>query len=293
MEYIPAKTIVTKNKSTYWLGSEYNMNIYKGCNHGCIYCDSRSDCYQVNNFDTVKVKENALEVIRNDLRRKVKTGVINTGAMSDPYNIFEKELKLTRNALELINAYEFGVSIVTKSDLIVRDIDILKDIKLFMPVLAGMTITCINDDLSKIIEPNVTSSSKRFEAIKKLSDEGIYSGILMMPILPFINDNEENIIGIVRQAKLSGAKFIYPNFGVTLRSNQRHYYYDKLDLFFPKLKEKYIKEYGIRYNCTSKDSKKLYTIFKKECDRLGLLYNMKDIVKQYRLGYLDKQLSLF
>ncbi len=293
MEYIPAKTIVTKNKSTYWFGAEYNMNIYRGCCHGCIYCDSRSDCYHIKDFDTVKAKENALEVIRNDLRRKVKSGVVQTGSMSDPYNIFEKDLKLTRNALELINAYEFGVSIVTKSDLITRDIDILKDIKSFSPVLAKMTITSIDDELCKIIEPNVSLSSKRFKALEQLSNAGIYTGIILMPLLPYINDTKENIIGIVRRGKESGVRFIFPAFGVTLRMNQRDYYYKQLDKFFPGMKEKYIKNYGNRYNCGSNNAKELVKIFIDECDRLGLLYNMQDIVRSYKNGYGDKQLSLF
>jgi len=288
---IPAKTIVTKTKSTAWFGCDYNMNIYRGCCHGCIYCDSRSDCYRNTDFDTVKAKENALQIIRDNLRRKVKKGVISTGSMSDPYNPFEKELKLTRNSLELINAFKFGVSIATKSPLVTRDIDILKDIKEHSPVLVKITITTADDKLCKIIEPHVASSSERFDALRKLADEGIFCGILMMPILPYINDTEENILGIVRKAKEAGCRFVYPAFGVTMRDSQREYYYSKLKEFRPELVDVYKKRFGTYYQCSSPNARKLWTVFKKECEKLGMLYNMKDIVSYYKMGYKNSQLS--
>ena len=245
MELIPAKSIVSGyRENNNWFGTNYNMNIYKGCCHGCIYCDSRSECYGIDNFDIVRAKVNSSEIIRRELKSKRKNGVIGTGAMSDPYNPFEKKFALTRNALEIIDNFGFGVAIATKSDLILRDIDILKRIKEHSPVLCKITITTADDELCKIIEPNVVVTSKRFEAIKKLSDEGIYTGILLMPILPFINDTEENIINIVKLAKHNGAKFIYPAFGVTLRTNQRDYFFKILDKNFPGIKEKYIKSFG-------------------------------------------------
>lgn len=294
MDYIPAKTIVCTNKGTAWFGTQYNMNIYKGCCHGCIYCDSRSDCYYVEDFDRVRAKENALAIIRDDLRRKVRTGVIATGAMSDPYNPFEKELELTRHALELINAYEFGVAIDTKSTLVTRDIDILTEIKSHSPVLVKMSITTADDVLCKKIERHVAVTSERFQAIKQLSDNGIYCGVLLMPVLPFINDTKENILGIVRLAKENGAKFVYPDFGVTLRSNQQIYFYERLDELFPGMSEKYKKAYGeSRYHCTSLRAKELYELFAKECDRLGLLYRMQDIIGNYKMGYGVEQLSFF
>lgn len=294
IDYIPAKTIVSSYATnSNWFGTNYNMNIYKGCCHGCIYCDSRSECYRIDNFDKVKAKANALEIIRNDLRRKVKTGVVATGSMSDPYNPFEKELFLTRHALELINAYEFGASIITKSDLITRDIDILSEIQEHSPVLCKITITAADDELSKIIEPNVCVSSKRFEAIRKLSDAGIFTGILLMPILPFITDTEENIRGIVRKAHESGAKFIYLALGMTLRTNQRDYYYQQLDKHFPNLKEKYIKMFGNRYSCGSPRARELSIIFRNVCNKYGIIYKMPDIIRAYKLGYDDTQLSFF
>lgn len=294
MRLIPAKAIISGyNDNNNWFGINYNMNIYKGCNHGCIYCDSRSDCYHVENFDEVRAKEDAITIIHRDIRSKRKTGVIGTGAMSDPYNLFEKKYQLTKGALELIDTYNFGVSIATKSDLITRDIDILKRIKQHSPVLIKITITTCDDELCKRLEPNAALSSRRFAAIKQLSQNGIFTGILLMPVLPFIEDNEENIIGIIRLAYENGAKFIYPAFGVTLRQNQREWYYKKLDELFPKLKEKYIKQYGNSYECSSPKADILWKLIKSECERLGLLYKMQDIIRAYKEGYDDNQLTLF
>jgi DNA repair photolyase len=269
------------------------MNIYKGCCHGCIYCDSRSECYGIDNFDMVRAKKDSLTLIHKELRSKKKTGVIGTGAMSDPYNHFEKEYKLTRGALEIINTNGFGVSIITKSDLIIRDIDILKKIKNHSPVLVKITITTYDDELCKKIEPNVVTSSKRFAAIKELSNNDIFAGILLMPVLPFLEDNEENIQGIVKLAYENGAKFIYPAFGVTLRQNQRDWYYKKLDEKFPGVKPKYINNFGNNYECYSPKAKLLWKLFQNECDKYGILYKMNDIIKAYKKGYESNQLSLF
>ncbi len=296
MEYIPAKTIVTKTKGSQWFGIDYNMNIYKGCCHGCIYCDSRSECYQIEDFDRVRAKEKAVEAIGKELKGKRKKGVIGTGAMSDPYNPFEKEYELTREALKEITRYNFGVSIATKSPLITRDIDILKEISRRSPVLIKITVTTFDDDLCKRIEPNVAPSSQRFKAIKQLSDSGIYTGILLMPILPFINDSEDNIRNIVREAHNSGAKFIFAyGMGLTLRGNQRAYYYEQLSRLFQRenLVRKYIHTYGDRYECESSNGKKLWKTFTEECNKYGIIYKMKDIIKDYRKNYEEEQLSLF
>lgn len=294
MEFIDAKTIISGYcESSTWFGNNYNMNIYKGCCHGCIYCDSRSECYRIDNFDVVRAKKDALALINKELRSKKRTGVIGTGAMSDPYNPFEKEYKLTRGALELINTHGFGVSVITKSELITRDIDILKKISSHSPVLTKITITTSSDELSQKIEPNVSVSSKRFSAIRQLSQNGIFSGILLMPVLPFLEDNEENIEGIVKLAHENGAKFIYPAFGVTLRQNQRDWYYKKLDERFPGIKQKYIEEFANNYECRSPKAKRLWELLKVECDRFGILYRMKDIIEAYKKGYENSQLSLF
>lgn len=295
IEYIPAKTIVTKTKSSEWFGTDYNMNIYKGCCHGCIYCDSRSECYRIEEFDRVRAKENALSIIRDDLRRKVKKGVIGTGAMSDPYNPFEGKLCLTRHALELISSFEFGVAIATKSPLITRDIDILSEIKEHSPVLCKITITTADDEMAAKLEPGVAVSSKRLEALADLRKSGIFAGILLMPVLPFLEDNEENILKIVRLAAQRSVNFIYPAFGVTLRQNQRDYYYGKLNELFPgdNLIGQYRKRYGEAYECRSPRAKQLYAVFAHECEKYGILYKMKDIIHAYKKGYGEGQMNLF
>lgn len=293
METVPAKTIVTKTKKpSAWFGAEYNMNIYRGCSHGCIYCDSRSTCYQDPSFSTVKIKENALQIIRDDLRRKARKGVIATGSMSDPYNPLERGLRLTRNALELINAYGFGVAVASKSALVTRDIDVLSDIEAHSPVIVQITITTADDGLSRVIEPSVSTASERFDALRQLSGAGIFCGVLMMPILPFINDTEENIAGILEKAKKAGARFVYPSFGMTLRSGNREYYYEKLDEFFPQIKQKYVKAYGNRYSCTSRKAKKLWDLFVGLCGEYGLMYGMKGITQTYRHGYASTLFDL-
>lgn len=263
MEQITAKTILsTVSYGKKWFGIDYNMNLYRGCSHGCIYCDSRSSCYQIDHFDTVRVKENALVLLRNELSRKRKKGVIGIGAMSDTYNPHEKHLCMTRQALEIILAFGFGVSIDTKSDLIVRDIDLLKAIARTQPVIIKMTITTIDDSLSRQIEPRVCPSSQRFAAIKKLSEAGLFVGILMNPILPWITDSEDNIRKLVALAHQSGAKFIHTYFNVTLRENQRDYYYAQLDQLFPGLKEKYQRYYKGSYFCPIPDKQKMWRLLK-------------------------------
>ena len=296
IKYIPAKTIVTRTKKPGdWFGIDYNMNLYKGCCHGCIYCDSRSDCYGIEDFDTVRAKENALLIVRDELRRKVLKGVVGTGAMSDPYNPYEKELKLTRHALELCDAFGFGIAIATKSTLLARDIDILESIKEHSPVLCKVTVTTADDGLSKKIEPGVPASSERFQLIRNLSEHGIYSGILLMPVLPFLEDTEENIGEIVEKATRSGAKFIYPAFGMTLRNNQREWYYRKLEELFPdrNLTARYERQYGSYYECRSPKARRLWTFFVKECQKYGIRYDMKDIIYGYQSAYKAEQLSLF
>ena len=284
MELIKAKTLLTKFKeSSNWYGIDYNMNLYRGCSHGCIYCDSRSNCYHIDNFDIVKGKENALSILERELAGKKQKGVIGIGAMSDTYNPMEAEYELTRGALKLIEKYGFGVSIDTKSDLVLRDLDLLKRINKKSDVIVKLTITTPKDDLSKIIEPGVCTSSKRLNAVKELSDNGIFSGIMMNPTLPFITDKPEDIRQLVYLAHKNGAKFIHTFLGVTLRENQRDYYYQKLDKHFPNLKEKYIKLYGDRYICSVPNYNYLFKIFKNECDKYGIMYDMKDIISAYKM----------
>lgn len=295
MDTVQVKTILQKNKSTEWFGTEYNMNLYRGCNHGCIYCDSRSDCYHIENFEQIRAKEDCLRILRNELQRKVKSGIIGTGAMSDPYNSYEKNEQLTRHALELIDAYEFGVMALTKSALIERDTDIYCSIAEHSPVLCQVTVTTADDGLSAMIEPNVSKSSERFEAVAKMSEMGVFTGIVMTPILPFVEDNEDNILKILRMAKECGVRSVYAMFGLTIRSGQREYFYKNLDKIFPdsRLSKKYANTYGNRYVCSSPGAHKLWNVYTKECERLGLLYDMRDIVSAYKLGYGDRQLSFY
>lgn len=291
MEYINAKQMLVPTQDQLWFGTDYTMNIYKGCSHGCIYCDSRSRCYGIIEFDKVKVKENALELLQKELRSRQKKGIIGCGSMSDPYNPLEKELRLSRGGLELINENGFGVSVTTKSPLVTRDIDILQQIKAHSPVICGITITTGDDTVCKKIEPHVASSTERFEALRKLADAGIFCGVLLTPILPFITDTEENIVYIVRKAKEAGVKFVYPTLGVTLRDNQREYYYGKLDKEFPGLRELYEKEYGESYYCGTKNSIALHEVLKRECKKAGILYNMQQIVSSAKQQYEFDQIS--
>ena len=292
MEFIKFKTILTKVKDgKEWYGIDYNMNLYRGCSHGCIYCDSRSDCYHIDNFDIVRGKEGVLNILEQELSKKRHKGVIGIGAMSDTYNPQELKYEQTRGALKLISKYGFGVSIDTKSDLILRDIDLLKEINSKNNVIVKFTITTPLDELSKIIEPHVCVSSKRLQAIKILSDNGIFTGIMMNPMLPFITDKEEDIKLLVKLAKMHGAKFIHTYMGMTLRENQRDYYYDKLDKYFIGVKEKYIKYYKNRYECVVPNVKKLYKVFTDECDKYGILYKMDDIINAYKKD--NEQMSLF
>ena len=290
--YVEAKNIVTAARGgDNWFGMDYNMNIYRGCSHGCVYCDSRSECYGDDDFETVKVKRNAIGKILDDLRRKRRTGVVATGAMSDPYNPLERDLRLTRQAMELLATYGFGAAIATKSPLITRDIDVLTGIAKHSPVICKLTVTCADDELSRVLEPRAAPSSERFAALRRLSDSGLFAGVLLMPVLPYISDSDENVLGVVRSAAEAGARFIYPWFGVTTRDRQRAYLYDRFDESFPGVRELYLARFGNNYSCASPRSKRLRELFTRECKKLGILYAMPDIIAAYKRGF--EQYSLF
>ena len=271
MEFVKVKTVLSKVQyGNEWYGIDYNMNLYRGCLHSCIYCDSRSNCYRIDNFDIVKGKEHVLSILEKELVHKKKRGVVGIGSMSDTYNPMEMKYKMTRGALVLLNKYGYGVSIDTKSDLILRDIDILKKIQKKNNVIVKFTITTPHDLLSKKIEPNVCVSSRRLEVVRLLSKEGIFVGIMMNPVLPFITDKEEDIKLLVKLAYLNGAKFI------------------------PNLKLKYIKKYGNMYQCFVPNYKELYQVFIEECEKYGILYRMEDIIKAYQKEIkTNEQISLF
>jgi len=288
MRTIAAKSILSTVKlgADSWFGFRYNMNLYRGCQHGCIYCDSRSSCYQLGDLSDIRIKENALLILEKELKSKREKGTIGFGSMNDPYMPVERKEELTRKALQLALRYRFPVHIITKSNLVVRDIDILKEISKIYAAIS-ITITTSDDRLSRIIEPNSPSSSERFDAIKQLSEAGIYAGITLMPVLPFITDDQENLINIAYKAKENGAKYITAAIGMTLREGQREYYYNELDKHFPGLKEKYAQIYGNQYSCSAPESDALWSKLSSVCTAIDLPLRMNfykpDIPEQMKL----------
>lgn len=295
MDYIPAKHILLRSKSTAWFGTDHTVNLYRGCCHGCLYCDSRSDCYRNPDFDRVTAKADALRILRDELARKVRPAFIAMGAMSDPYNPFEEELLLTRHALELIDAYDCGVSVDTKSDLIVRDIDLYQSIQAHSPVICKLTITTVDEDLAAKVEPRAPSPARRLAAIRSLAQAGLFCGVLLMPVLPFLEDRHEQVLAVVDRSADAGAKFIYSGFGVTMRQGQREYFLRELDRAFPgeHLSRRYLARYGDRYRCPSPRARELWEVFAARCRERGLLYQMPHIVSAATRGYGDRQLTFF
>ena len=295
MEYISAKHLLHRNKSTEWFGTDHTMNLYRGCCHGCLYCDSRSSCYQNPNFDQVKAKADALRILRDDLARKVKPAFITMGSMSDPYNPFEESLQLTRHALELIDAYQCGVAAATKSGLIARDVDLYRSIQSHSPVVCKLTITTTDDALAAKVEPHAPPPGKRLKALETLAGAGVFAGVLLMPVLPYVEDSAENVLSVVDSAARAGARFVYAAFGVTMRDGQRDYFLNGLDRVFPgeRIGEKYRKKYNTRYSCASPRARELWEVFSTRCQELGLLYEMRHIISAATRSYEDRQLSFF
>jgi len=264
---ITSKTILNHVKQPDpWFGLKYNMNLYRGCQHQCIYCDSRSECYRLGDLADIRVKVNALDLLEDALPRKRVRGTIGFGSMNDLYMPIEKEYRLARGALEIIRNQLFPVHILTKSDLALRDLDILTEIsKVYAAV--SFTITTADDDLARKVEPGAPLPSDRFNAMRKLANAGILTGVTMMPILPFLEDDPENIRQIVRTAADCGASYIIPAYGMTLRPGSREYYYKKLDYSFPGLKEKYIQAFGDSYQCSAPDWRQLEDVFQEEISK--------------------------
>jgi len=271
-----------------WFGLRYNVNLYRGCQHRCIYCDSRSECYQIEHFDReVLVKANAVELLQKELARKRVVGTIGLGSMNDPYMPLEAQLNLTGRALQVIARFGFPVHVITKSDLVLKDLDALCEINRTYAAVS-FTVTAADDDLAKKVEPNAPLVSARFRAMQVLAEHGLHTGLTMMPVLPFIEDNEENIRRIVEQAHAHGAAYIIPSFGVTLRDRQRAYYYERLDESFPGLRQKYERAYGDRYHCPVPDAERLAKVFDDLCSQYGIATYMTP----YQPGTAT-QLSLF
>ncbi|MFW6287659.1 MAG: radical SAM protein [bacterium] len=280
------------------LSSKNGMNIYRGCSHGCIYCDSRSDCYQMkHDFEDIEVKVNAAELLEDSLRRKRKKCMISTGAMTDPYIPLEKQLKNTRKCLEIIDKYYFGLSIQTKSNLILRDLDLLKSINEKSKCVVEMTLTTYDESLCKKIEPDVSTTKERFEVLKIMREQGIPTVVWLSPILPFINDTEANIRGILDYCIEAKVKAILCfGMGLTLRSGNREYFYHKLERLFPTLKQKYINHYGNSYNVVSSENKELMKIIRSVCDKNDILLGTDEVFEylhKYEGKNVYEQLNLF
>ena len=289
MHYVKAKGLLSNNNG---------INIYRGCEHGCIYWDSRSRCYNMNHaFEDIEVKINAPELLEQALKHKRKRCMIGTGSMSDPYMPLEKELKLTRKCLEIADKYNFGFTLITKSDLVLRDLDLLKKINEKTKCVVQMTITTFDDELCRIIEPNVCVTSRRIEVLKILHENNIPTIVWMTPILPFINDNEENIMNILKACKKAGVYGIMTfGIGLTLREGDREYYYEKLDSYFPGLKNRYIRKYGNSYELKVPDEERLYKLLTSYCTANNIEYRPERLFK-YLYTFKDKicgeEVSLF
>lgn len=268
MHFVDAKGILTSGKG------HYGMNIYRGCSHGCIYCDSRSTCYQFSHaFEDIEVKQNAPELLEQALKSKRQKGMIGTGSMSDPYMHCEEQFRLTRKCLEIIYKYGFGAAVQTKSDRILRDIDLLEEINNRAKSVVQITLTTWDKQLCQIIEPNVCNTQRRIEVLEAMRERGIPTVVWLTPILPFINDTEENILAILNacaQVKVKG--IICFDMGLTLREGDREFYYAALDRHFPGLKEKYISTYGGAYEVPSPQSARLMDLFTTFCRDHGILY---------------------
>lgn len=292
IEEITAKTILNHVKQPDpWFGLKYNMNLYRGCQHQCIYCDSRSDCYRIEDFAKIQVKINALDLLEDVLPRKRVRGTIGFGSMNDPYMPVEREYRLTGKSLEIILANEFPVHILTKSDLVLRDIELLKEIgRVYAAV--SFTITTADDELAQKLEPGAPLPSQRFQAMRKLAKAGILTGVTMMPILPFLEDSEDNILQIISCSQESGATYIIPSFGVSLRPGSREYYFQKLDQHFPGIKEKYIKQYGNQYQCNIPNWQKMNILFQEEINRTDLMTKIPVFEPKNIIGE-SKQIPLF
>ncbi|MBO4385809.1 MAG: radical SAM protein [Treponema sp.] len=283
MHFVSAKTILNSN----------GMNLYRGCTHGCIYCDSRSLCYHTPiPFEDIEVKQNAPELLEDALSRKRNKCMIGTGSMCDPYMHCEKELCMTQKTLQLINRYGFGAALQTKSDMVLRDMEIIEEINKKTKFVLQMTVTTADDDLCRIIEPNVCPTSRRFEVLKIFREKGIPTIVWLSPILPFINDTEENLLSIIDRCVQVGVKgIICFGFGLTLRDGNREYFYSALDKHFPGIRERYQKSFGNSYVCESPKSARLMQVFQRECKKHKMLCT-PDECFSYMKTFPEKDLQM-
>ena len=288
MHFVKAKGILT---------SGVGMNLYRGCQHGCVYCDARSLCYQFQHlFEDIEIKENAPELLESALKAKRKPCMLGTGTMFDPYMPLEGKIGLTRQTLELIEKYGFGATVLTKSDLVLRDLDVLQRINQKTKAVVQISLTMMDDELSRLLEPNVCPTSRRIEVLRQLQAAGIPTVVWLCPILPFITDTEENLLGILEACRDTGVKGIIQfGMGLTLRDGNREYYYAALDRYFPGLKERYIRTYGNAYELPSPHNRELMALFRKFCEDNGIWHD-NDTVFSYLHTLEDEnsgQLSFF
>lgn len=271
---IQARTLLSSIKPPDpWFGLRYNMNLYRGCQHQCIYCDSRSDCYGIDDFAEIQVKANALELLPRELAAKRERGTIGFGSMNDCYMPIEAEWQLTRRALEVIAERRFPVHVLTKSDLVVRDRDLLGRIAEVYAAVT-FTITTVDDDLARQLEPGAPPPSARLAAMGRLATDGILTGTALMPVLPFLEDSDESISAVVQATAGAGGQYVLGAFGMTMRTGQREHFYAELDRRFPGLRRRYETAYGDRYQCPSPRAAALTRVFEADCRRLGLATRM-------------------
>ena len=289
MHFVNAKSI---------LSAKNGMNLYRGCSHGCIYCDSRSTCYHMeHDFEDIEIKANAIELLEHALKRKRAKCMLGTGSMTDPYIPLESKIGNVRKALALADQYGFGFTLITKSDRVLRDLDLLKSINDKTKCVVQMTLTTCDENLCRKIEPNVSTTKERVEALKKLNEAGIPTVVWLCPVLPFINDTEENIRGILKyctEAKVYGV--ICFGMGMTLREGNREYFYSRLDRLFPHIKEKYMRIYGTQYQISSPKNNELMKLFHQICEDNGIVHDNSKLF-EYLSRFEEKnspvQLSLF
>ena len=283
MHFVQAKSLIS---------SKNGMNLYRGCTHGCIYCDSRSKMYNMNHdFEDIEVKQNSLELLKKALKSKKEKCMIGTGSMTDPYIPLESKLEFVRNSLKLIYRYGFGFTCITKSDLILRDLDLLKKINEKAKTVVQITLTTADEDLCRKIEPNVCTTKRRVEVLKKLNDADIPTVVWLTPFLPYINDTEENINELLDYCIETNVKgIICFNIGLTLRDGNRQYFYKKLDESFPGLKNRYIEKYGSNYVLESENNRQLMDLFYKKTAENNIL-NKPDDVFRYLRDFPNKDKS--
>lgn len=290
IRYAEAKQILTPmSRPETWFGAGYNMNLYRGCQHGCIYCDSRSACYGVDRFDEdIEIKENAIELLTRELSSKRERRMIGTGAMCDPYTPVEKETELNRQAVACIVERGFPLHIMTKSDLIVRDTDLLTK-SMGSPNAVTFTVTTPDDGLADCLEPRAPSPSRRFAAMKALSGAGIMTGVAVMPVLPFIEDDEKALLSILQMTKDAGGAYAVVWTGVTLRDRQRVHFYEELDRLFPGMRERYESAFGDQYRCDVPEKDHVKDVLEAACTDLGLAWGMAGAVA--RIQPIREQMS--